>query len=316
MKRISLFLLLIGLLFIGSGSFLYKNPAIEKIENVSLQELNPDHTIINLSLVVKNPNCFKIGVKTMEVRILDKDKDKLAKVVLQKAIEIEKRSSRTVEFQAVLDTRRVAKLVSYTTQNVLFNIQADARVKVLGVSKNISFEVPYEFDLRTALQNALQKFTATTQTITAGTSVKKGTGNQSGQEIFKVIKASLNEIGFTEFQFSIKFLLLNPYGFTFTFVDFPCEVFINDKSAGKGYLTKPLNFNEKVFSQEGELVFKMSHFQSIAGLSKGVLSGEIAYKVNGDAVLNGFGMEIRKPFQFQGKTNINPLKSKDSSKSN
>jgi hypothetical protein len=99
-------------------------------------------------------------------------------------------------------------------------------------------------------------------------------------------------------------MLFNPYGLSFVFRDFPSEIWVNDKFAGRGKLTKPIVFNENIFSAEGEMVFSLSNFNSLLLASKALVKKDMNYLVDGTLQVEGFGAKISKPFKFKGTVEI------------
>jgi len=118
------------------------------------------------------------------------------------------------------------------------------------------------------------------------------------------MKTSITDVGLKETELTVKFLILNPYGLSFNIRDFPSDIWVNDKYAGKGKLAKLINFNENIFSAEGELVFNLNNFNSILLASNALLKRDMNYQVNGTLLAEGFGAKISKPFKFKGTVEI------------
>ncbi len=260
----------------------FKKPAVEKIRDLQVVSISPDKSILNLSLIVSNPNCYKLKVNKLNIELLNKDRGKVGTASLAKEVIIPKNSSVNLDFKVELDTRPVVKMVSSLDQTVQFYIIGQGHGKALGLGKNFSFDEPYELDLKDHLQNLLTRFSA------------------QGQSLFKVQRTSVEKIGIGETELHINFLILNPYGFSFNFKGFPADIFINDKQVGKGNIKNQLGFTEDVYSKEGVMIFKLSNLKSILGAVGGALKGEIAYTVKGKVMIDALGMEVSRPYEYKG----------------
>lgn len=309
MQRFILLLLIISSLLCSCAIF--KAPAFERVNEFELRDLTPDHTSLDLSIVINNPNWYAITVKTLEVQIDAKNADKLGNIVMSQPLKIEKHASDTVYLDIQLETRKVTKLVSHSAQNVEFNVKANALAKVFGITKRVKFQQAQSVNFTKILEEVLPSIPSDITIPTLKTGQKKvvvsnppKTSSPIKADIFKVVKTSVTDIGLKETELTVKFMLLNPYGLSFVFRDFPAEVWINDKFAGKGKLSKPLYFDENVSMVEGELVFELGNFNSFLLASKALFKRDMDYTVKGTLLAEGFGAKISKPFTFRGTVEI------------
>lgn len=319
MKRI--FPLLLIALVLLSGCSLFKAPKFERVHQVQLKDLTPDHTNLNLSIVISNPNWFSITVKSLDVEVMDKTRARLGRIIMTQPLKIEKNAADTVYLEISADTRKVASLISHTSQKVEFIVRPIVVAKVFGITKKVTIEQSQEVNFTKILEELLPNIPSniTIPTIRTDDLKKKGksktivvkdpkliksTSSPTKPDIFKVLKTSVTDIGLKETQLKVKFLLLNPYGVSFTFRDFPAEIYIDDKYAGKGSLAKPILFSENIISHEGELIFELNNFNSVLLASKALIKKDMDYKVNGTLMVEGFGTKINKPFTFQGTVEI------------
>jgi LEA14-like dessication related protein len=277
---------MLTLLSLSSCNF-FKKPTVDKIRDIKVLSITPDKSLVEISLVVNNPNSYKIRVSKLDIELLNKDRGKVGIASLNKEIEIPKKASTTIDFKVELDTRPVVKMVSGIDQKVQFFVTGKGRGKALGMGKNFSFDEPYELDLQEHLQNLLSRFSA------------------SGQSLFKVQRTTVEKVGIGETELHVNFMILNPYGFTFNFKGFPAEIYLNDKLAGTGNLQNQLSFNENIYSKDGVMIFKLSNLKSILGALKGVFKGEVAYTVKGKVMIDAMGMEINRPYEYKGSLPLN-----------
>lgn len=279
-------ILMLTLLSLSSCNF-FKKPTVDKIRDIKVLSITPDKSLVEISLVVNNPNSYKIRVSKLDIELLNKDRGKVGIASLNKEIEIPKKASTTIDFKVELDTRPVVKMVSGIDQKVQFFVTGKGRGKALGMGKNFCFDEPYELDLQEHLQNLLSRFSA------------------SGQSLFKVQRTTVEKVGIGETELHVNFMILNPYGFTFNFKGFPAEIYLNDKLAGTGNLQNQLSFNENIYSKDGVMIFKLSNLKSILGALKGVFKGEVAYTVKGKVMIDAMGMEINRPYEYKGSLPLN-----------
>jgi LEA14-like dessication related protein len=315
-----IYILLVLSLILGSCS-LFKDPKFERLNEVKLNDLTPDQTNLDLSIVISNPNWFAITVKSLDIVINDKKQDKLGTVKMTKPLKMEKNSSDTVYFEIGLDTRKVAKMISHNAKKAEFVVNATAVANVFGISKKINLQQTQEINFTKILESVLPTIPTEFNMPTIKTDYKKTasganklvvrdpkleplTNTPKAPDLFKVLKTSISDIGLKETELKVKFMLFNPYGLSFTFRDFPSEIWINDKFAGRGKLAKPITFNENVFSAEGEMVFSLNNFNSLLLASKALVKKDMNYLVDGTLQVEGFGAKISKPFKFKGTVEI------------
>ena len=141
-----IFLLLV-MLSLGSCK-MFKNPTVEKIRDIRVLSISPDKSFVNISLIVNNPNCYKIHLEKLDIELLDKDRFRVGTAALAKVVEIPKKASINLDFKVELDTRPVVKMVSSIDQKVQFFVHGKGRGKALGTGRNFEFDEPYELDLK------------------------------------------------------------------------------------------------------------------------------------------------------------------------
>jgi LEA14-like dessication related protein len=314
-------LLLLTIAVLACSCSLYKAPGFEGLNDTELKDLTADHTNLNLSLVISNPNWYAITVKSLHLEIFDKSKDKLGDIVMTQPLKLPKHAADTVYFEIRLDTRKVAKILSYSSEKVEFTIKADAVAKVFGISKRIRLEqdkevnftqiledflptIPTEIEIPVLKASDLMNKDKNKKLLVKDPRLDPFQNSPLKPNIFKVMKTSISDISLKETELTVSFLLFNPYGFAFTFRDFPADITINGKAAGRGKLAAPIVFNENVVVSEGELVFNLNNLNSLLLASGALIKKDLHYQVNGTLMIDGFGTNIAKPFKFRGTVEI------------
>lgn len=270
------------MLLILSSCKMFKKPTVERIQDIKVVSINPDKSVVNVSLIIKNPNCYKIKLDQLSIELLNKDRGKVGTAALAKDVLIPKKASVNLNFNVELDTRPVVKMVSSLDQKVQLFIVGRGHGKALGTGRNFGFDEPYELDLKAHIESLLTKFTA------------------SGQGLFKLQRTSVEKVGLGETELHVSFIILNPYGFTFNFKGFPAEIYIKNKLVGKGNLQNQLYLDESIYSKEGVMVFKLSNVKSVLGAIAGMFKGEVAYTVKGKVMIDALGMEVNRPYNYNG----------------
>ncbi|PKN78919.1 MAG: hypothetical protein CVU48_06915 [Candidatus Cloacimonetes bacterium HGW-Cloacimonetes-1] len=286
-KAITIILLIAVMLSLQSCKYMFMKPSIKQIHDIRVKSITPDQVNLIVSLEVNNPNRYHMRLEETEINLLNKDRQRLGYATLSKSVLIPGKKSINLEFLVSLNTRQVTKLISISKQSVYLYIEGSGKGSVLGITKHFAFEEPYEFALGKQIETLLPKFSS------------------EGQDLFKILRTTVDNVSLTETTVRVDFLLLNPFGLTFRFVNFPSDIYINDKLAGKGSLEKPLSFDENIFYQEGTLIFKVSNMKTIVGAAKGLLKGEIGYVIKGHVKATAFGVEIDKPYQLKDSFPLN-----------
>jgi LEA14-like dessication related protein len=259
-----------------------KKPSVERVQDIQIVSINPDKSVVNVSLIVNNPNCYKIKLNRLSIELLNKNRGKVGTASLSKEVEIPKKASINLDFMVELDTRPVVKMISSLDQKVQFFIVGIGQGKAMRMGRDFDFDESYELALKDHIDSLLSRFSA------------------SGQSLFKVQRTSVEKVGLGETELHVNFLILNPYGFSFNFKGFPAEIYINNKQVGKGNLQNQMRFDESVYSKDGVMIFKLSNFKSVFGAVSGVFKGEVAYTVKGKVMIDALGMEINRPYEYKG----------------
>lgn len=288
MQRYLIVTVIIMMLFAGTGcKFLFKKPQVSKVHDFKVISLGVDKIELEVAVSVLNPNAYQLKLDKLDIDLLNKDRERIGSAAMQKTVIIPKRKSNALSFRIKLDTRPTAKMISHSNQTVYLYVAGRGHGKVLGFGKNFSFEEPYELDLKKHLEMLIPKFEA------------------SGQDLFKVQRSYLKKLGLTQAELHVDFILLNPYGLSFRLKGFPAEVFLGEKSVGKGNLSMQMNYTENTHSKDGTMVFKISNWRALGAALKGVFQGEIPYRVQGTVMIEAFGLEINKPYNYKGVVPIN-----------
>ncbi len=282
LRLFCLFILLISL----SACKIFKQPSLEKIHDVKIKKFGVDEIEVALSISIHNPNCYQLKIDKLDVELLNKDRVKIGNASLQNTVIIPKRRSNALNFSVILQTRPTAKMVSISKQSIYFYISSKGHGKVLGFGKNFDFEEPYELDLKQYLENLIPSFEA------------------DGQNIFKLKRSYIKELGLTKAEMAVDFVLLNPFGLGFNLKGFPAELWLDNTLVGKGNLANQMRFDESIHSKDGSMRFQISNFKALWSAIKGAVKGEIPYKVKGTVIIDAFGMEIRKPYQYTGSVPV------------
>jgi LEA14-like dessication related protein len=308
MKKLLIILPVLSLLL--SSCALFTAPKFERVHSVKLLELTADQTRLNLSLVISNPNSYAIGLKTMQVTVMDKNRDKLGIIELAEPVSIVKNAADTLYLEINLETRRVTKLISHEASSLDLIIRAEAVAKAFGITKKLTIEQKQQINLTEILEKALPEIPGQIKIPTISARAKNPKSqvvilpdnNSSPLEkgLFQVIKTKITDVGLKETELTVSFTMLNPYGIAFTLIDFPAEIWINDRYAGKGMLQKPIRFSEDVAKNEGALVFTLNNYNSLLTASKALLKKDLSYRVEGTLKAAGFGTTIEKQFRFSG----------------
>ena len=286
MKRILFIFLLFPMLLSMSSCKLFKRPTVEKIHDVKLLKLGVDNTELEITISVNNPNSYQLKLDKLNIELLSKEREKIGAAALQKTVVIPKRKSNALTFKVTLDTRRTAKMVSLSNQSVYFYISGTGHGKALLFGKNFDFEQPYELNLKKHLQELIPRFDA------------------GGENIFKLKRSYVKELGITKAEMAVDFVLLNPYGFTFNRKGLPAVAGLGDTQVGSGKHANQMGFTENIHSKDGSMRFQVDNFKALWSAIKGAVKGEIPYKVKGSVIIDAFGMEIRKPYEYSGRVPV------------
>lgn len=288
MRKIANLLLLSAMLIsLCSCKLFFRKPSVEKVHDIRVISIDPDQTLLDLSLSIHNPNRYKLRLENLTVELLSRERVKIGSAALTKAVEIPKKKSNALNFRIALETRPTIRMINRSDQKVFVYLSGAGLGKVLGTKKSFEFEEPYEINVKEQLQKALGSFKA------------------DGQDIFKIKRSYVTKVGLTESQIRVDFIILNPYGLEFVLKGFPATISIGDKESGSGNIEAQLSFNDKSYSREGSMLFKISNWKAVVNAVKGVLNGEISYEVNGRVQIDAYGLDFERAYRYGDKISIN-----------
>jgi len=286
-RFLKLIALLCVLLSLSGCIFCFKKPTVDKIQDLKILSISPDKTELQLSVIVNNPNSYKIRVQSFELELLNQNRSRVGRANIGKEIILPKGKSINLDFKVSLDTRPLVKMVSGINQDVQFFVAGQGKGKAMGISRSFDFEEPYSLNVKDQLQTVMPRFSA------------------KGQDLFKVQRTYVDEVSLSKSQLKVDFILLNPYGLTFNFKGFPATLLIDGKEVGTANLRTQMSFNEDIYYKEGTLIINLSNLKSLFGAVKGAFKGEIAYQVKGNVLIDAFGMEISNPYEFSDTIPVN-----------
>jgi LEA14-like dessication related protein len=277
--KIALLILLSSIL--SSCRLFYQKPFVEKVHDVRIISLDPDKTVLDVTLNVNNPNRYKIKVIQLELTLLNKDRKAIGSALLSSPLMIPKKSTNAVHFRISLDTRSAVKEINHADQKVFIYVDGIGITKVLGTTREFVFEEPYEIDIREKIQD-----------IITGLKTEEGS-------LFKVKRSYVTKVGLTESQIRVDFMIMNPFGLEYTVTGFPATISVDGKNVGSGELLQSLYFNEKVFSAEGSMIFKINNWKAVLNVVKSALNGEVPYAVQGNIRIRGYGRDFSKAYTYK-----------------
>ncbi|MCB5279097.1 MAG: hypothetical protein LHW59_06210 [Candidatus Cloacimonetes bacterium] len=282
MKLKSIFVAVLVTMLFGGCRFFFKTPTVEKIQDLKVQSISVDHTLLVVSIIVHNPNSYNIRLSKLDLDLLNMNRERVGMAVLQKDIELPGKKSINLDFTVRIQTRPLIQMVSSINHDLQFFISGKGEGKAMGISKKFDFEESYCLEIKDHLMHIIPSL------------------NAGGQDLFKLTRTYVDNYGLSKSMLNAEFILLNPYGFSFNLKGFPAEIFINGKKVGSGNLKSQLNFNEDVFYKDGSMVFELSNLKSAFGAVKGVFKGEVKYTVKGTILIDAMGLDMSTPYEYEG----------------
>jgi LEA14-like dessication related protein len=132
-------LLILAALGLSSCRWLYQQPVLEKIYEIKVVSINAENTVLDLSISVRNPNHYKLTVITLDVNLLNSDREPLGSADLTKHVLIPRQKSNALYFRLVLDTRSAVKLLNHSGRKVWLYVSGSGTGKVLGAYHAFTF---------------------------------------------------------------------------------------------------------------------------------------------------------------------------------
>ncbi|HNQ43519.1 MAG TPA: hypothetical protein PKI59_03785, partial [Candidatus Cloacimonadota bacterium] len=104
-RFLKLIALLCVLLSLSGCIFCFKKPTVDKIQDLKILSISPDKTELQLSVIVNNPNSYKIRVQSFELELLNQNRSRVGRASIGKEIILPKGKSINLDFKVSLDTR-------------------------------------------------------------------------------------------------------------------------------------------------------------------------------------------------------------------
>lgn len=290
MRKLVIITLIIALSFaLSSCRFGFKKPGFEGIYDVKLKSLSIEKSELIVSLIVHNPNAYNIKIKSLDVNLLSLKREKVGAAKLDEAIVLPKKAKVQLDFELQIESRKAISLLKNLDDNIDLIIQAVGEGKAMGITKKFRYEELYSISLKDKLLGEIPKFRV------------------KGQDLFKVMRIYPEAKSFKASTLKIDFILLNPYGLTYTVKAFRAKIYIDNQELGQGNIKRQMKFNPDTFYREGTMEFELSHLKTMLGAAKGVIHGEIGYQVKGRVKIEVFGREIIAPYEYKGKIPVDLL---------
>ncbi|NWF51303.1 MAG: LEA type 2 family protein [Ignavibacteriaceae bacterium] len=276
------------ILFILLGIFIIKfycnrtefAPSIKKVESISINDINKDSISLNIKITAENKNDFDLDIKDIRVKIL-KGTDTLGNARCNDNLVLPKKKLAAINFDASLSTPITAKHLSLQEDTLRLILKGKITADLKLVQLPIDFEIPFSFAFRDHFINTIEE-------------------KVKNKKIITPLNALVTGLGLSETTVKINFELNNPYGIEFKLTDYPSEIFINGKYAGKGNLDKDIFVKEAGSESPGQVLFKLDNFKSISSLFGSLFTGKLEYETKGNLHINIFDLDIEFPYSFKG----------------
>lgn len=289
-------LIIILMVSLVSCKKIFQTPTITN-GDIQLVNLTIDDTELVIPLLADNRNNFKVALEDLNIRILNENKQQIGYAEPVEAVTLAPKDTTAIDLRIHMETRKVAKTITRAQNNVVFLIQGTTHAKALGFGKDVKFDKKIEMPLKEYLTKAVNE---------GGGS--NGSGSVNGGDFVRILKTKMEYLSLTETQFSIHFMLFNPYGLALKLTNFPLSVKINDHYAGRGNLRQQMVLTEDTFKTEGDIIFTMDNWKTISSGLRSALSQELTYECTGNLNFNVAGIDLSKAVDFSGKVELNPFK--------
>jgi LEA14-like dessication related protein len=296
-RIIWIFLLLLIAISLTSCK-IFQQPTITN-GDVSLVKLTIDDTQLILPLLVDNENGYKVDLEDLNIKIMNEDRQLIGYIEPVDQVTLVPKDTTEIDLKIHMETRKVAKTITHAKNNIVFLVSGTTHAKALGVGKNIKFEKRIEMPLKEYLTKAVNE---------GGDNATSNSSNISGGDFIRIMKTKMEYLSFGESQFSIHFMLFNPYGLSLTLTSFPTIIKLNDREAGKGNLRQQLVLTEDTFKTEGDIIFTMDNWKTIGSSLRSALTQELTYECVGKINFNVAGVDLSKPIDFTGKIELSPFR--------
>ena len=294
MIRIALLLLVI--LSLISCKKIFTTPTITN-GDINLVKLTIDDTQLIIPLLADNPNGYKVVLEDLDIKIMNEYKQQIGYAEPVDQITLVPKDTTQIDLKIHMETRKVAKTITRAKNSIIFEIRGTCHAKALGIGKNVKIEKRIEMPVKEYLTKAVNE---------AGGN--GSTGTISGGDFVRITKTKMEYLSFSETQFSVHFMLFNPYGLVLNLNSFPTTVKLNNHYAGKGNLRQQLVLTEDTFKTEGDIIFTMDNWKTIGSTLRSAITQELLYQCQGNINFNIAGVDLSKPIDFAGKVELNPFK--------
>lgn len=288
MKKTAKYFLIILFLIIGSivtylilkKTYVIK-PDIKRIKNLTIKKITNSHIESDIEILAANSNIFNFEIEKMTLYILH-SKDTIGIINSNTTISLLSSNQTELKLPLLLETNKVAALLSKDLDTIKINLIGIASIKLIFFRSNSTINTPFNLPLKESIFNTIQEDT-------------------KQEKIIRIKHARLDKIGFNNSHLLIDFSLKNPYDINFTLVDFPSEVFINNKFAGEGSLKYPIPVDTTDKSTDGTFVFKLNNLETFRSLFNSLFTRKISYTTKGVLLLEILNHKVRLPFSFSGE---------------
>ncbi len=269
------------ILFPSATSLFGISPDVKEIKNLSIKKITNSYIELNLIILVENSSIFSYNIEKMSLNVLN-EKDTIGIINSDTSISFSARSQTEFELPITLETKKVAALLEKDVDTIKLKMIGTASIKLLFFNFNKDIIVPFNLPLKESIFNTIQE-------------------DANQEKIITVKNARISKIGISKSQLLIDFNLKNPYDIKFRLINYPSEVFINNRNSGLGRLEYPISVDTLSKTSEGTFVFDLDNIDTITSLFSSLFKGKISYTTRGTLLLEILNYKVKLPYSFSGE---------------
>ncbi len=255
-------------------------PTLQKIQNVSITEIQSDSIRVNLDAIIYNKNQFALNIDKLNLSIKNKN-NLVGKSITTEEVKLLPDSLTSIPMVIYFDTKKMFEILSTENDSVQLDLIGNVKIKsqIADFEKSVNF--PLAINIREIITNSIFE-------------------DDNNSEIITVINAELLDITPSSSKLAISFKVNNPYDLSYTILDYPAIVKINGKESGKGNLTEKIEVIKNELGTKGKMLFVINNFKSTTSLLTALLNRKIEYETIGYLKIRLFEHDFNMPFSIKG----------------
>ncbi len=256
-------------------------PEVTGIAGYELKEISNDSLKLECTVRFYNPNPVDITISNILFDVL-RDGVTLGVITRDSNAVFKANDTVSVVFQLKFITEKMVGIFTNQPDTLHIVMKGPVYAEVLGGKIDRSVEFPFSIAIKDQMNDLVMK-------------------DSEYGNLVKIQDPRFEGFSFKKTTITIPFTVNNPYNLDLTIVNYPAQIFINDKFIGNGRMPQPLKLAPNQKGKTGSFLFDADNASTLGTLPGILFGGKLKYATRGTIKVKVFDYIISIPFNHNGR---------------